>query len=466
MYMIFLHPQLLVLAPVVAVAGWFLLRKADVPERTFTILEFWPVEINKNIGKNLRIPDWPWMLILSAAVLATMALSVPRIQWQAPQAVPRQAVIINAVGRSLPGNAGAVDLFVKVPALHPQLPYTLLVHGDDPEKPERIISRTVTAEKLSSGTDVVPVPASQQFAITLKQGGYTIARATLRRLPGVQKIAAHFIGPPPRVFLKLLSSMPGLELHAGTSGRGIWIVNQRDFNPKSLAGIKNSAIVLSGHTPGPLLSPGAVIEFKPPQSPIAVGHGKLLNAVNPSHVAVQKIIRANLGPGWHVLMRVTGHPWLAERNDPIRNITWLWLSSPLRSAWTDWPHHASFVIFFTNVIARLQSIPGHAMQADAWRTVPENQPGIATANTRIAPGFAGVEAPSNGRSGLAGNNPRREQRVLQIAAHLTSHASKPMPPVQTISLNIFIAMMTCTCLLIAITALALRDRTSSVKSDI
>jgi hypothetical protein len=461
MTLMFIHPLLLVLTPVVAVTGWLLLRRSAVPQRLATILDFWPVDLPEHTGRDRWMPDWPWILILAAAVLAALALSEPQLRWPPPPNAVRPAVKIEAVGQSLPGNAGKADIFVKIPGLDPTLPYTLRVRADHPAMPGGGIQRTLTAARLARGIDLAPLPAHQQFTITLKQALSMVARTSVRRLPEVQHIAAHFIGPPPPAMVKLLSLIPGLEFHAGISGPGIWIIHQRDFNPGSLGAIKNSAIVLLGQTPGPQLSPGAGLAINPAQAPISVGKWRLLKAVHPSGVEVRQMFQGHLGPHWHVLMRVGAHAWLAQRHDPAENTTWLWLASPLTTAFTDWPHHASFVIFFSNVINKLKSIAGHTHWGDTWRVVPENH--LATINPRTAPGFAGGNALIKGRNGPGGTTPNMGKRVSQRADHLTPRPPPLTPAGQSISLNRFIAMLMCLCLLTAIVALALRDRKSGVK---
>ncbi len=80
MNLVFLHPELLILPAVLAVAGWFLLRTARKALYSFTILEFWPAETPHNAGREKSRADWPWVLILAAAILAATALSAPRLQ--------------------------------------------------------------------------------------------------------------------------------------------------------------------------------------------------------------------------------------------------------------------------------------------------------------------------------------------------------------------------------------------------
>ncbi|MGC9258643.1 MAG: BatA domain-containing protein [Phycisphaerae bacterium] len=363
MNVIFLHPELLILAPVVAVGGWLLLRKAPAPELIFPILEFWPEETPQSAGRQKRFPDWPWVLILAAAVLSAIALSSPRLQWRAAGSVASPSAHLFAIARSLPGNPKALDVFVKVSPIHSGSDYILVSAAH-----HQVIRRAVSAAAGPHGFDIAPVPAAPIVVITLTRANRVLARMTLLRAPGIRKIAAHFIGVPPPDFLRLLTAIPAITFHGGILQHGLWIIQQRHFNPKLLSGITHSAVVLLGDTPGPGLWPRAALMLKRPQTPVAVSQEKLMRFVNASGIMVKKLLQARLDPQWYPLMEVDSHPWLAQRDDVSRHITWLWLAGQANSSWNTWPHHASFVIFFANVIAQLQTLPGAVKQGRWWRS--------------------------------------------------------------------------------------------------
>lgn len=363
MNLMFLHPELLILAPVVAVGGWLLLRKANEPERIFTILEFWPEETAQNTGRQQRMPDWPWLLILAAAILAALALSSPQLQLPGPQPTAAQTLRFQAIGRSLPDNPNIVDVFVKASSLPNGIDYSLLIAAH-----RKIIRHTVSAKTLARGIDITPVPGAQTLTVALRQNGRTLAHVTLLRSSAVQKIKAHFIGAPPPAFLRLLSVTPSITFHGRISHRGLWIIHQRHFNVKILRGITDSTFVLLGDTPGPGLAPLSPLRLKPPQTPVVVSDGKLMRFVNTSRVVVKQMFTARFDSHWNVLMEVHGQPWLAQRDDMGTHITWLWLAGRADSTWNDWPHHASFVVFFANVITALQKLPGPLRQGRWWRS--------------------------------------------------------------------------------------------------
>ncbi len=409
MNLIFLHPALLVFTPMVAIGGWFLLRKAGTPEHIFTILEFWPEQTTRGKGVIRHRPDWPWVLILIAAVLSAMALSSPQWHERLAPATLRPAMAISAIGRLLPGSSNVLDVFIKAKPPDVKTGSTLLVTAN-----HQHIRRTVAPKMLVRGIDIAPVPAAQMVTVTLIQSGHVLARTSLSRSTGSRQVAAHFIGTPPRAFLRLLSAIPNINLHAEISAPGIWIIHNRHFSPASLHGIANSAIILLGDTPGPDLTPGGQITFSRPQSPMIVSREAVLRSVNPSTVQVYKLIKARLGGSWHSLMAVNGHPWLAERDDPLTHVTWLWLAGQVNSAWTDLPHHASFVIFFANVISDIKTLSGAAQQGTWWKPAP---------SSGVDQSVSAQHSPAAGR---------------------------------TLNLNILLAALVCACLITAVFGLAIR----------
>jgi|GEM_PF-3775305 len=361
MNLVFLHPDLLVLPPLMAVAGWLLLRNNRSAVYYFTILDFWPAEAVNHVGRQKSTPDWPWVLILLAAVLATMALSAPRLQSAGSKTILPPEVALQAAGRSLPGNSQAVDLFIRAPKVNSGSDYTLTV-----TTPRQKLQRSVSAKNLRRGIDISPIMASRRINVTLQHAKRIFARTVLQRLSGTTTIAAHFIGSPPSAFLRLFAALPDVTLHGQLPHRAIWIIHQPQFNPTSVHGFSNSTFVLLGDTPGPGLSPAAERTVTNPPSLSVVSRNSLMQAVHPKGVIVRKIMTARRDSHWHTLIEFNGHAWLAERNDPATRQTWLWLAGQTNSTWSTWQDHASFVIFFANVIANLQKLPGPATQSDSW----------------------------------------------------------------------------------------------------
>ncbi len=402
MNVIFLHPELLILAPVVAVGGWLLLRNVSAPEIIFPILDFWPEDTPRSAGRQKRFPEWPWMLILLAAILATIALSSPRLQWRSVRSAASSSVHLLALARSEPGSSESVDVFVKAAPVHDGSNYTLVIAAH-----HRIIRRLISATALTQGCDVTFVPAAPILTIALMQNNRTLAQLALSRSSGMLKVSAHFIGSPPPAFLRLLAAMPSISFHGHIRKHGLWIIHQRKFNPTILRGITDSAIILLGDTPGPGLRPQAELMLTHPQTPATVSRERLMRFVSSSGIMVKKLIQAHFNSSWYPLMEVNNHTWLAQSDDATRHITWLWLAGQMNSSWNTWPHHASFVIFFANVIAQLQSLPGSVRQGHWWRST--------------TPDAAGAQA------------------VPPIT-----------PKVKTLNINIFMAVLICACLLAAI----------------
>ena len=408
MTLVFLHPELLVLPALVAAGGWFLLPRRGITEYPFTILEFWPRESYEVAGRWKAKPDWPWILILMGAVLAALALCSPRLQTVEPKNSAAPGVTLRAIGRSIPGDNQSLDVFVQSRNIHRGSGYQVILTTH-----RQILRRTVSAGALKAGIDISPLQATRKIAITLKQDQHTIARKMLRRISGAGPIAGHFIGTPPPAFLRLFGAMPDVTLHSQAADRGIWIVHQHRFNPHILHRVFNSTIVLLGHTPGPGLSPGAEIILNHSTPLTALSHHGLMQAVDLSGVVVRKIFTAQLDSHWQSLITIQGHTWLAERRDAPHGQTWLWLAGQMDSAWTTWPDHASFIIFFANVMAQLQKSPRADTQGNWWRAAASRAP-IPPQGSKTA--------------------------------------------MRSLDLNIALAVLACVCLLTAVVSLALRAR--------
>ncbi len=408
MTLFFLHPGLLVLPVLVAVGGWFLLPRGGITQYPFTILEFWPEEASRAAGRWKARPDWPWIFILIAGVLAALALCSPRLQTTAPKNAAAPSITLHAIGRSLPQNNQSLDVFIQSPDIPRNSSYQVILTTH-----QQILRRSVSAATLKAGIDISPVSATPNIAITLKQDHRIIAQKTLQRESGTRPISGHFIGTPLSAFLRLFAAMQEVTLHGHADDPSIWIVHQRRFNPKILQGISPSTIVLLGDTPGPGLKPGAVITLNHAGPLTALRHHGLMQAVDPSRATVRKFFTAQLNSRWRSLMAIQGHTWLAERRDAPREQTWLWLAGPMDSAWTTWPDHASFVIFFANVLAQLQKSPSPGGSGNWWRTT---------------------------------------------ASHPKVLAQGPKTSVRAMGLNIELAVLACVCLLSGVLSLALRAR--------
>lgn len=410
MTLFFLHPELLVLPLLVAAGGWFLLPRSGSIETPFTILEFWPQEMSKVSGRWKTTPDWPWILILTAAILAALALCSPRLQRAERKNTATPGVTLQAIGRSLPHNRKSMDIFIQSRNVRGNSNYQVILTTH-----HQTLRRTVSAGALKAGIDISPLSATPAIAITLKQHNRIIAHKTLQRVSGTKPITAHFIGTPPSAFLRLFAALPEVTLHGHAPNRSIWIVQQRRFNPKILHGISNSTIVLLSNTAGPGLTPGTKITLNRSSPLAALTHRGLMHAVNPSRTTVRRFFTAHLDSHWQILMAIQGRPWLAERRDAPHAQTWLWIAAPLDSTWTTWPDHASFVIFFANVLAHLQKSPSPDAGGNWWQAAP---------------------------------------------SHAKVLAQGPKNTVRPTNLNIELAVLACVCLLSGVLPLALRARIS------
>lgn len=406
MPLFFLHPGLLVLPALVAAGGWFLLPRSGITQYPFTILEFWPEETREAAGRWKARPDWPWIFILIAGVLAALALCSPRLQRTVPKNTAALSITLHAIGRSLPQNNQSLDVFIQSRNIPRNSSYQVILTTH-----QQILRRTLSGGALKAGIDISPVSATPKIGITLKRDNHIIAQKTLQRVSGARPIAGHFIGTPPSAFLRLFAALQEVTLHGHAADPTIWIVHQRRFNPKILHGISNNTIVLLGDTPGPGLKPGAVITLNHASPLTALTHRRLMQAVYPSRATGRRFFNAHLNSHWHSLMAIQGHTWLAERRDAPHGQTWLWLAGPMDSAWTTWPDHASFVIFFANVLAQLQKSPSPGGSGNWWRPT---------------------------------------------ASHPKVLARGPKTSVRSMDLNIELAVLACVCLLSGVLPLALR----------
>ncbi len=369
MTLFFLHPELLFLPALVAAGGWFLLPRRGITEHPFTILEFWPEESYKVAGRWNATPDWPWILILIAAVLAALALCSPRLQTAKLKHPAAPSVTLHAVGRSIPQDTRTLDVFIQGRNIPRGSDYQVILTGGG-----QILQRTVSAEALKAGIDISPLRATPTITIVVKHNHRVIAQEILLHISMVRIIAGHFIGTPPTAFLRLFAALPQVTLHGNATDRSIWIVHQGRFNPRILHGVSNSTIVLLGPTPGPGLSPRAEMTLHPSTPLTALNHHGFMHAVVLSGVMVRKLFTARLDSHWESLITIQGRPWLAERNDATHGQTWLWVAGPMD--WTTWPDHASFVIFFANVLAHLQNTAGADTPGNWWRAAASPTPRI------------------------------------------------------------------------------------------
>ena len=169
--------------------------------------------------------------------------------------------------------------------------------------------------------------------------------------------------------------------------RNIFVIHQANFHPQTLNAIRNSAFILLGNTPGPGLMPGRPLRLAGGAALTELNHGGLLRAVDTTGVRVRQIVTAKLDSHWHTLIDVRGHPWLAERTRRADDQMWLWLGGEPNSAWNTWPKHASFVIFFANVLAQLQQSPGSGGANHWWREAVKPPSGIISRKKRHRPQY-------------------------------------------------------------------------------
>lgn len=354
----FSSPQWLYLPFLVGVTGLALLRRRHRRERLFPTLEFFSPEISGSPSRRAGI-DWLGALLLFGAFLMAIAPASPGIQFRSTGA---PAWPVHAIARCLPGGAVA-ELFVQsnnVPHQH-HLTLTLQEAG-------HVMTFPIAGRRLAGGVTLSGIPVAQSFSISLARSARILWRTTLTRAPAPPPTNVNLIGHPPEALLRLMKIMPGVRWNRPGRRATIWLVESSRFRPATIPPSRHTIVLAIGRTNAPALRVGTIV--RPPRRAKMIGaaasrRSGVLRRVSWRSVRVARMFAAQLGDGWRILARMGGLPWLARRVSPRTHIQWFWLASPPRDFFTDWQHHASFVVFFVNVLRRTTE-PLRNMAADGW----------------------------------------------------------------------------------------------------
>ncbi len=354
----FSSPQWLYLPFLVVVTGLALLRQRHRRESLFPTLEFFSPEISGAASRRAGI-DWLWALMLIGAFIMALAPASPRLQFRSTHA---PSWPVHAVARSLPG-AAVAELFVQsnnVPHQH-HLTLTLQEAG-------HVMTFPIAGRRLAGGVTVSGIPVARSFSLSLVRSARILWRTTLTRAPAPPPANVNLIGHPPGDLLRLMKIMPGVRWNRAGRQATIWVVESSRFRPGTIPPSRHTIVLAIGRTNAPAMRVGTIV--RPPHRakvvPAAASRRTgVLRHVSWRSVRVARMFTAQLGGGWRVLARMDGLPWLAWRVSPRTHIQWFWLASPPRDLFTDWQHHASFVVFFVNVL-RQATEPLRNMVRDGW----------------------------------------------------------------------------------------------------
>lgn len=371
MNLIFLSPVwLAALLPVILV-GWQLLRAGRPPAATFTIPEFWPARnafASTRASHIRKAMDWPQIGLLLAAIAATLALGRPAWKRTAQPSTPPPQ--IHAVGRQMEnqptaqvfvrGNAGAWKSFA-----------IRVVAG------KSTLARSVTAAALTDGIIFNDVPAAAKITVLVRAANSSGQKATLAHISLIRRtktrpLAVNSPSAIPQPLQHLLLLMHNIVWNHPRQMPAIWILSNsaapRRYK-EFLEGLRPTqgsvVVVCLGAAAGPQMKVSGVVGVTPAVHPVIIQpDGQLFHEVDFSSVRVQRVYQATFKAGWRAEIRTGSHVWLAKRSDSANGIIWYWLASPPTAAFTDWQHHASFVIFFANLLASLTH--GGADTGQTW----------------------------------------------------------------------------------------------------
>ncbi len=392
MNLIFLNPVWLVALLPVILGGWQLLRARRPPAAIFTVPEFWPARsafASTGESHSRKAPDWPQVGMLLAATIAALALARPA--WNmTPQKLARVPQF-HAVGRKFE-NQSTAQVFVRGESAKSAHFVVRLVAGNS------TLIRRVRGAAMTRGIIFSKVPAAAKINVFIRaeeSSGKTrvlthialIRRAIQRPLTvnspsSLPKSLRHLFVSMHQIVWNHPRQLPAIWILSNTADRKRYQNFLRQLSPKP----GRLVAVCLGAAAGPQMKISGIVRVMQTDHPVIIQpDGNLFHRVNFSDVRVKQVYQASFGSGWHAEIRTGAHVWLAKKTDSADGIIWYWLASPPVDHFTDWQHHASFVIFFANLLA---SLPHGAVDSGQarWRA-SQNLPRIPAGVTNAtAPG--------------------------------------------------------------------------------
>ena len=328
-------------------------------------------------GAPARSLDPLWMLLLAAAVLATLALARPAWQTRRP-AAPAPLPVELAI-RGISGEVHA-ELFVRMPGEPRSLDsLTLDVHAGD-------VARTYPVDSAAAQRGLVlkDIPAAAIISITAHtrsaRATYTFTRNT------AQPFALLRGGAPMQPLERVMLLQPGARSDTATLRPAVWLIDDPQFRAADFDPGLQSVVIVSRRTPVEgISSAGPPIARPAGITPQIAAQSPLLASVSLQEVRVLTWSKATLSPAWTVLATNDGDPWLAARTDPQSRVLWIWIGSELAPTSTNWPLDPSFVVFFTNVAAHLRQGDAYAGRVVDWVRQAQAKGTPANAEARIYP---------------------------------------------------------------------------------
>jgi hypothetical protein len=343
--LLFSTPWLLALAPIVAGLGLWTLLRGKHRAQPVSSTRLWRNLAGEATGARSRKVDPLWLLVFLAALLAALALPGPR--WQSGQSLqdlPRAKVewAMRSPADSPP------SLFLKVSDPHNLSQHLRLDPSQTP---------ILTADALRGMTFPLPPDTS---TVRLFSDQILLAAATFTKPDRppfallTRAAAGRSIDPALyRVFAINPAVVPGnVLIHPA-----VLLVD----DPKlTLDDIPPDTLLIA--SPDTLL-PGIIVgaPFKPTAPPTPAAMPGFVQLAN---VKVMSAIAAKLSPDWTVAATIDNHPFLATRRLPPNGPTLVWIAAhPVAD--TNWPLDRSFVLYFSDLLAR--TFPTPSALATDWR---------------------------------------------------------------------------------------------------
>ena len=332
-----------------------------------------------------RAVDPLWLLVLLAAVLAALALAQPRWIWANAPATP-QAEMQWSV-RSISGEGGSEHIEA----------WARLAPGSDlpPGQAEIGVNdraQAITAAQLRNGI-ALPVPEAKggHVALALLVNHSELARQEFVRGGtdesfGLLEYAGAGKGIDPALH-RAFSVQSGARIGEPSLERTVVIVNdpkmtQLDFPPRALV-LAEPATPLEGINPGnrieaPSPSPGG---WSPEVAAAPADPRLTWPAIAPLEgIRVRALRDTAISRDWQVLATAGGRPWILGRETGDGGTLVLWLASEPATE-TDWPGHASFIVFLAEMEHRAWGDQGGS-QYIAW--TPLHSPEAAATQTQAS----------------------------------------------------------------------------------
>lgn len=360
MNFIFLNPVWLAALLPIILGGWQLLRAGRPPTAIFTVPEFWPARsalASMSDSHSRKAPDWPQVGLLLAATVAALALARPawKINRHAPALIPQ----FHAVGRQLK-NQSAAQVFVRGDTLKWEHFVIRIAAG------KTTLIRRVNNATMRRGVMFTGVPAIAPMKVIIRAVKSSGQESVLTHITLIRRVTPRPLtiispSPLPRSLQHLLLLMHNTVWNHPRQLPAIWILSNtadyhryQDFLQRLSRKPGGLVVLCLGAAAGPRMKVSGILRVTPTDHPVIIQpDGRLFHRVNFSAIRINQMYQASFETGWHAEIRVGSHVWLAKRADSADRIIWYWLASPPADGFTDWQHHASFVIFFARLLASL-----------------------------------------------------------------------------------------------------------------